>query len=82
MAKYGLMRFICRKSAFLSPEQIEDYRKDGIVVVDRFHPKLRKGNDDNANAGNASLLVESHFYSTFNLLKFSYFQSLDRPRVE
>ena len=32
-------RFICRESGFLSPEQIEDYRKDGIVVVDRFPPK-------------------------------------------
>ena len=29
--------FICREVAFLSAEQVEDYRRDGIVVGDRFH---------------------------------------------
>ena len=54
MANNNQKRFIRRESGFLSPEQIEDYRKDGIVVIDRFPPKLRKGNDGNANAGNVN----------------------------
>ena len=79
MAKYGLIRFICRKSAFLSPEQIEDYRKDGIVVVDRLCPKLRK-----SNAGKMPLITSSHFLDPQILYDdlMIMFQSLDRPGAE
>ena len=79
MAKNGLMRFICRKSAFLSPEQIEDYRKDGIVVVDRLCPTLRK-----SNAGKMPLITLSHFLDPQILYDdlMIMFQSLDRPGAE
>ena len=84
MAKYGLIRFICRKSAFLSPEQIEDYRKDGIVVVDRLCPKLRKKSNDHTNAGELPLITLSHFLDPQILYVdlMIMFQSLDRPGAE
>ena len=34
---------ICRDGAFLSAEQVEHYRRDGIVVVDRFRDAASAG---------------------------------------